>query len=132
MVCVRGNIKSIVCYYACSNTVGGVIDKHSKGLMDYLDVPQIRIQLKQLDVLTTEEHDRLIKFGDTPTRVAKETLINMLRSKGAKGLYHFMEALKSTTNGTGHHDILSELQEDPDVNKIITNYLTSFPIHENV
>ena len=88
--------------------------------MDCLDVAELRVWLKQCDVLTTEEHDHLISFGDKPSRSAKETLINMLRTKGAKGLYHFMEALKLTTNGTGHHDILSELQEDPDVNKIIS------------
>ena len=95
-------------------------------MINCLDVAEIRLWLKQYEVLTTEEHDRLLnKFGDTPSRSAKETLINMLRTKGAKGLYHFMEALKDSTNGTGHHDILSELQEDPGVNRIITNYHSS-------
>lgn len=88
--------------------------------MDCLDIPQIRSWLKQYDVVNNEEYHRLVDFGDTPSRFAKETLFNILRIKGVKGLYHFMEALKSTTNGTGDHDILSEFQEDPDVNKIIT------------
>ena len=95
-------------------------------MINCLDVAEIRLWLKQYEVLTTEEHNCLPnKFGDTSSRSAKETLINALRTKGAKGLYHFMEALKDSTNGTGHHDILSELQEDPDINRIITNYPSS-------
>lgn len=107
------------------NTVGSIIDNHLKVMINCLNVAEIRLWLKQYEVLTTEQDRLLNKFGDTSSRSAKETLINMLRTKGAKGLYHFMEALKDSTNGTGHHDILSELQEDPDVNRIITNYLSS-------
>ena len=102
------------------------MDNHLKVMMDCLNVAQIRSWLKQYNVLTTEEHDHLLsKFDDSSSRAAKETLINMLRTKGAKGLYHFMEALKDTAEGTGHHDILCELQEDPDVERIVTSYRSS-------
>ena len=75
------------------------MDNHLKVMMDCLNVAQIRSWLKQYNVLTTEEHDHLLnKFDDSSSRAAKETLINMLRTKGAKGLYHFMEALKDTAD----------------------------------
>ena len=94
--------------------------------MRYLDVPQIRWWLQKYDVLHTDEHERLLKFGDdNASTSAKETLINMLRSKGAKGLYYFVEALKQTTSGTGHDTILHDLQEDADFEEMISSYIRS-------
>ena len=92
--------------------------------MRYLDVPQIRWWLQKYDVLHTDEHERLLKFGDDKTSTtAKEMLINMLRSKGAKGLYHFVDALKQTTSGTGHDTILRDFQDDPDVEEMISSFI---------
>lgn len=86
---------------------------------------KIRPRLRQYGVLQPADSEKLIDLSThhkTTLGSVIETLVTLLSFKGASGLYYFKKSLEETTDGTGHQDILRELQEDLEFMAIVNDY----------
>ena len=106
------------------NTVASILERHLGILIQYLNIELIRPVLRKHGVLLSDEAGKLIDLGSHPSashRSVIETLVTILNSKGASGIYYFKKALEETTEAMGHQDILKELSKDPDFEAVINN-----------
>ena len=102
-----------------------ILEQHLDVLISCLNVGKVRPKLRQYGVLLPEDADKLIDLSthhNTTLGSVIEKFVTLLSFKGASGLYYFKKSLEETTDGTGHQDILRELQEDAEFLKIISDF----------
>ena len=91
-----------------------VLDKVYLPLIRYLNVNSVKPYLKQKQLLTDDELERLDLACNQSSQNAAETLIKILKRKGPNHEGHFLSALKESMlvdPHQGHLDIISALEE---------------------
>ena len=93
------------------------LDKVYLKLVRYLNVNSIRPHLKQNQLLTDDEFERLDFACSRSSQQAAETLIQMVKRKGPSHEEDFIEALKESTKfdpHQGHFAIIAALEQEFD------------------
>lgn len=102
-----------------------VLDKVYLPLIRYLNVNSVKPYLKQKQLLTDDELERLDLACSQSSQSGAETLVKMLKRKGPCHEGHFLSALKDSMEfdpHQGHHGIISALEavvEETDQGKFI-------------
>lgn len=98
--------------------VSNVVWKHTDGilpeLIQYLSVPNIRPHLKQAQLLTDDEYQRLEITPSNTTQDAVEKLVKFLKRKGPKHEQLFLQALQRSMASDchlGHRHIIALLEQ---------------------
>jgi hypothetical protein len=91
-----------------------VLDKVYLPLIRYLNVNSVKPHLKQKQLLTDDELERLDSVCSQSSQSAAETLVKMLKRKGPNHEKEFLSALRDsmeTDPHQGHVGIISALEE---------------------
>ena len=93
---------------------GSVLDRILPDLIQYLSIPNIRPHLKQAELLTDDEYQRLEITPNNTTQDAVEKLVKFLKSKGPEHEQLFLQALRHSVENDchlGHRHVISLLEK---------------------
>lgn len=93
---------------------GSILDGILPELIQYLSVPNIRPHLKQAQLLTDDEYQRLEITPSNTTQDAVEKLVKFLKRKGPKHEQLFLQALQRSMASDchlGHRHIIALLEQ---------------------
>ena len=115
----------LLCYYS---TALGILERNIRGIINFLDIDQIRPVLTEQGTLLPEEQETLIQMGSSlrgnQRGLCIEKLMGMLRQKGCRGIRDFIFALQKTSDQClGHKDILRLFEDDSDYDYVMNSDL---------